>query len=62
VATTALERGGHLAPGIGDYPYPEVGCPTNAALVRQFAELGRAVGREPATTGEARAMLGIAAP
>ncbi len=59
VATTALERMGHLAPGIGDYPYPEIGCPTNAELVRRFAELGRAVGREPATTDEARTLLGI---
>ena len=60
VASLALERGGHVAPGIGDYPYPEVGCPTNAELVRRFAELGRAMGREPATTGEARTLLGIA--
>lgn len=60
VASTALERGGHLAPGIGDYPYRELGCPTNAQLVKQFADLGRAIGREPATTDEARAMLGIA--
>ncbi len=60
VASLALERGGHLAPGLGDYPYPEVGCPTNAGLVRRFAELGRAMGREPATTDEARALLGIA--
>jgi hypothetical protein len=27
--------------------------------VRRFAELGRAVGREPATTDEARVLLGI---
>jgi uncharacterized protein (DUF849 family) len=60
VAATALNRGGHLAPGIGDYPYEELGCPTNAELVHRFAELGRAAGREPATTDEARAMLGIA--
>ena len=60
VAATALERGGHLAPGIGDYPYEEIGCPTNAELVHRFAELGRAAGREPTTTDEARAMLGIA--
>lgn len=60
VASLALERGGHLAPGLGDYAYPELGYPTNAQLVRRFAELGRAVGREPATTDEARAMLGIA--
>lgn len=60
VAGFALERGGHLAPGIGDYPYPELGYPTNAELVRRFAELGRAMGREVATTDEARAMLGVA--
>lgn len=59
VASLALERGGHLAPGLGDYAYPELGCPTNADVVRRFAELGRAVGREPATTDEARDMLGI---
>ena len=60
VAATALERGGPLAPGIGEYPYEEIGCPTNAELVHRFAELGRAAGREPTTTDEARAMLGIA--
>lgn len=59
VAALALERGGHLAPGVGDYPYAELGCPTNAELVHRFAELGRAAGREPATTDETRAMLGI---
>jgi uncharacterized protein (DUF849 family) len=60
VAALALERGGHLAPGIGDYPYPELDCPTNAGLVRRFADLGRAIGRVPATTDEARELLGIA--
>jgi len=59
LASFALERGGHLAPGLGDYPYPELGYPTNAQLVHRIAELGRAIGREPATTTEARAMLGI---
>lgn len=59
IASTALERGGHLAPGIGDYPYAELGRPTNAELVRRCADLSRAVGREIATTDEARAMLGI---
>ena len=60
VAATALGRGGHLAPGIGDYPYEELGSPTNAELVRRFAELGRAAGRETTTTDEARRLLGIA--
>jgi 3-keto-5-aminohexanoate cleavage enzyme len=60
VAATALERGGHLAPGIGDYPYEELGCPGNAELVHRFAELGRAAGRFPTSTDEARELLGIA--
>lgn len=55
----ALERGGHLARGIGDYPYEELGCPTNAELVQRCADLGRAAGREPTTTNEARTMLGV---
>ena len=59
VAPLALERGGHLAPGLGDYPYPEFGYPSNAELVHRFTELGRSVGREPATTDEARTLLGI---
>jgi 3-keto-5-aminohexanoate cleavage enzyme len=59
VAQVALARGGHLAPGIGDYPYPELGCPSNADLVRRIAQLGRDAGREPTTTDEARALLGI---
>lgn len=58
-AAVALERGGHVSPGIGDYPYPELGCPTNAELVRFFAQLGRAQNRVPATPAETRAMLGI---
>ena len=60
LASFALERGGHLAPGLGDYAYPEIGCPTNGELVRRVAELGRASGRETTTTDEARKMLGVA--
>lgn len=58
-AAVALERGGHLSPGIGDYPYPELGYPTNAGLVNFFAGLSRAHGRETATPDEARTMLGL---
>ena len=58
-AAVALERGGHLSPGIGDYPYPELGCPTNAELIRFFANLALGFGRQPATPAETRAMLGI---
>ena len=60
-ASVAIERGGHVSPGIGDYPYLELGCPTNAELVRFFAQLGRAQGRESATAAETRELLGIGA-
>jgi len=55
----AMERGGHVAPGIGDYAYQEIGFPTNAELVRRFADLGRALGREIATPDETRELLGV---
>lgn len=58
-AAAAIQMGGHVAPGIGDYAYPELGYPDNAALVRQMVALGRAIGREPATPAEARVMLGL---
>jgi len=51
--------GGHVAIGIGDYPYPELGLPTNAQLVQHVADLARSLGREVATADEARQMLGI---
>ncbi len=60
-AGVALERGGHLSPGIGDYPYPELGCPSNAKLVQFFANLARASGRAVATPTDTRRMLDIQA-
>ena len=59
LAMTAIEQGGHVAIGIGDYPYPELGYPTNAQLVEAVVKLARLVGREVASPAEARAMLGI---
>ena len=59
VVTLAIERGGHLSPGIGDYYYPELGYPTNAALVRHIANMSRAMGREVATPDEAREILNM---
>ena len=53
----ALERGGHVAIGLGDHPYEELGCPTNAELVARVVRMAREVGREPATPAEARALL-----
>jgi 3-keto-5-aminohexanoate cleavage enzyme len=56
----ALERGGHIAIGLGDYPYSQLGTPRNAELVERVALMVRQVGREVATPTEARRILGIA--
>jgi 3-keto-5-aminohexanoate cleavage enzyme len=58
-AMTAIAEGGHVAIGIGDYAYPELGQPTNADLVREIVHMAKLVGREVATPEEARQMLGM---
>ena len=60
LVAAAIERGAHVAIGLGDYAYPELGTPTNAELVREVARIARGCGRELATAGEARGLLGIA--
>jgi 3-keto-5-aminohexanoate cleavage enzyme len=59
-AAVAMERGGHVSPGVGDYTYPELDYPSNAKLVEFFANLARAYGREVASPAETRVMLGLA--
>lgn len=61
-AAQAIQAGGHVSIGIGDHDYAELGCPTNAELVRRVAALARSCGREVASPTEARAMLGVSAP
>jgi uncharacterized protein (DUF849 family) len=56
----AVEAGGHLALGLGDYPYLELGAPTNALVVAEVVRMLRALGRRPATPAEVRAALAIA--
>ncbi|HUN45156.1 MAG TPA: 3-keto-5-aminohexanoate cleavage protein [Stellaceae bacterium] len=58
-AAAAIEMGGHVAIGLGDYTYPELGAPTNGAVIRRVAALARSMGREVATPAEAREMLGM---
>ena len=58
-AAQAIQLGGHVAIGIGDNPYTELGAPTNAELVRRVVEMAKSYGREIATPDEARRMLGI---
>ncbi|WEJ08736.1 BKACE family enzyme [Sinorhizobium prairiense] len=57
LADAIARRGGHLAIGIGDYPYPELDYPPNEVLIRETVRVIRAAGREPATPDEVRAML-----
>ena len=54
-----LERGGHIAIGLGDYPYPELGTPRNADLVERIVQMAREIGREVANPSEARKILGL---
>ncbi|OHV22658.1 hypothetical protein BBK14_25450 [Parafrankia soli] len=55
----AIESGGHVAIGVADHPYQELGVPTNAELVTRVVEMARSMGREVATPAEAREMLGL---
>jgi uncharacterized protein (DUF849 family) len=60
LADIVLERGGHFALGLGDYPYLELGMPTNAEVVAHLVERARAHGREPATPDQVRQRFGLA--
>ena len=57
----ATGAGGHVSIGLGDYPYNELGTPTNAQLVAEVVRMIRAVGREPATPDEVRQAFGLGA-
>jgi uncharacterized protein (DUF849 family) len=57
VLANTIERGGDVAIGLHDYPYPELGLPSNAELIARVADLARAMGREVATAAEAREIL-----
>lgn len=61
VAAAAMERGGHIAIGLGDYPYLELGAPSNAELVADIVALARAMGRDIASPSEARQLLDLRA-
>jgi uncharacterized protein (DUF849 family) len=60
MAAAAMERGGHVSIGLGDYHYRELEFPTNARLVSRIAQMARDMGREIATPAEARQLLGLA--
>jgi uncharacterized protein (DUF849 family) len=62
LAQMTAARGGHLAPGIGDYPYRELGCPSNEEVVRRAAEIVQTAGREIASPEDTREILGMTGP
>ena len=59
LAASAIEQGGHVAIGLGDYAYPEIGngTPTNAEVIASVVEIARRHGREIATPAETRTRL-----
>ena len=59
LAPMIAQEGGHMAIGIGDYPYKEFGSPPNEALVREAVKIVRAAGREMATPDDVREMLAL---
>lgn len=60
LARRAVELGGHVSVGIGDYAYPELGTPHNVDLIRAVVGIAAEYGREVATPEEAREILGVA--
>ena len=57
IATLAIERGGHLHLGLEFYGGERT--PTNVELVTEAVDLVRSLGRQPATTAETIALLGL---
>lgn len=59
LAQWAIEQGGHVSIGLGDWHYKDLGSPTNAEIVARVAALAARAGREVATPEQARAVLGL---
>ena len=59
VAAHAIAYGGHVAPGLGDYQYAELGCPTNTDIVARITAMSRDMDREVASPADAREMLNM---
>lgn len=55
----AIAKGGHVAVGLGDHGFPELGHPTNADLVRRVTHMAESMGRGIATAAEARSIFGL---
>ncbi|CAB4928988.1 unannotated protein [freshwater metagenome] len=67
LATWAIELGGHVSTGLGDWRYARLGTPRNADIVAELAQVARGLGRTVASAYDARELLrlpdvGTAAP
>jgi uncharacterized protein (DUF849 family) len=60
LAEPAIRRGGHLRVGLEDYAGPDT--PTNRRLLDVAVALVESLRRSPASTAEARAVLGLPTP
>jgi uncharacterized protein (DUF849 family) len=54
-----ITEGGHIAIGLGDHPYSELGQPTNADVIAHVAERAKALGREVASPQDTRSILAM---
>jgi len=54
-----VEARGHISIGLGDYPYLELGQPTNADVVTEAVRVIRSRGAQVATSAEVRQALGV---
>jgi 3-keto-5-aminohexanoate cleavage enzyme len=61
LAACVARLGGNIAPGIGDYPYLELGSPPNEVVIQRVAEIARANGRDIAEPDDVRRMLNLSA-
>ena len=57
LADKIISEGGHVAVGLGDHAYTELGQPTNAEVIGKFSEIARKHGRGVATPEETRQIL-----
>lgn len=59
-SVAAIEAGGHVALGLGDYGWPELGTPNNGDVIAFIAGIARAMGRDIARPQDTREMLRMA--